>query len=62
MTTAEDVKRVLEAYQRENHPNGTCASAMFDVGAGLPPETLVILLPASPSTSSPSPSEPDRNS
>lgn len=42
MTTAEDVKRVLEAYLRERFPKGRYASAMFDTGDPRYQEVLVI--------------------
>ena len=42
LVTAEDVKRTLLAYQMQHHPEGRCASAMFDCGTNLPPETLVV--------------------
>jgi hypothetical protein len=65
-TTAEDVKRVMEAYQRDNFPAGRWASAMFDTGIVGQPETLVFTAPPCPRHSSAegdvrSPSERARN-
>lgn len=63
--SAEDVKRVLESYQREHFPKGRCASAMFETGEVGGPETLVVILADPPSSSSESapesPSEPARS-
>lgn len=60
--TAEDVKNVLEAYQREHFPTGRCACAQFDTGPGRTPETLVIVLPNSSASAEPeSPSGPARS-
>lgn len=59
-TTAEDVKRVLSDYLRDNHPDGGWASAMFDTGEDGHPETLVAVTPSCPLSSSESaPQSPD---
>lgn len=42
LVTAEEVKEVLLAYQRQHYPDGKCASAMFDVGIAGRTETLVV--------------------
>lgn len=52
--TAEDVKQVLDAYQREHFPGGRWASAMFDTGTDQP-ETLVTTRPAPGVSDPPSP-------
>ncbi len=65
MTTAEDVKRVLLAYQHDNHITGRWASAMFDTGVPGVPETIVAvspdpLCPLSSSSESAAVSPPER--
>ena len=52
--SAEDVKQVLEAYQREHFPEGRCASAMFDAGALKPAEVLVVVVTSRPCHPQPS--------
>lgn len=46
--TAEQVKELITAYQRQQHPEGRCCSAVFDCGPDQPPETLVVITSGSP--------------
>ncbi|HVL14481.1 MAG TPA: hypothetical protein VM529_18050 [Gemmata sp.] len=59
--SAEDLKAAVREYLSEQYPDGPackCAAVVIQFVDGFTPETLLVTLPAAPSTLLRSPAEP----